>query len=1169
MQRRLWYHSLLAMVLVFGLGISTVYAAPSQFTQDYYGENGSSYVNVIGTTHSTPELTLSGGTLGIDWAQLREGDATGYGVFFEYIESDPATEANITLTAGAKISLISDGDFGYLDLMGIYTDDFAESHVTLLDNSSIFVSAQGDNVYSGGVALDNIYAVGTAAVTLDGGSTITANATAISDLNGSDAMARGVSLSDDVHAKVTLDNGSAIIAEASAQYTGSEADPGNTEATAYGIDADSSTQVEVTLSGASKVSSKATAVVDDEEIDGYTGATATGIYAYGDTITVDLAEASVVAAQATAADVQSYGIQIEAVDHGEVNLDGASRVSSVATSTGNDGFAQGIGVSIEAQYPDTAILSLHHDSSIDTAASGAVALTIGGLIQSSPHGVATIDGGSTITATSTAASNSTTGEAFSVAGATAFATYNVAEVELTLNDAQLISTMTATATDTATDDIGGYQADALIAGEATPGGILISDYTTADVNLTDATISVAAEATASSITGDSRAMSFDDDSDNPTWASGLQVMGRTSGGNATINLLRSDINVNVKTTAGDVASTLASGITMYNDSGQDHVSLSLQDSNISVVTTAAATAEGGAVIVEALGIYTESVDGDISFDNTILNVKALSPTVGAQGIAAGVVIENSSASTLALQNHSQIVATQSAGLTAAEGLNGSVGVYAANTAITVDSTSSISADWAVYSAGGVSVENSGLLAGRLQVTDLNNASSGVFQATFGREDGFAYPEAGEDYYFNVTSGATLDNGTTFRIVPTDNLGFTAFGDTQKYALLNSDSGTWTQTELNLTTQSPLLGLSWAEESDGSKLIVTATLLSPEDSGISGNAQGAYRAAMDDGLFDIASDPEKWVPNVSGAFLSGMIQTLGSSHVNIGNRLGVLMGMNSGDEVAASNGMWFSIRYTEADQSRRDGIDGFDADTTGYSLGFDREIGNAVIGIAYTHGNTDADADDNSATFDMTDDLLSLYGSYDGGNWYSEAIFSIGFGDVDSVRYDTDQLLHGDYDSDSYNAKVDVGMKLNAGGVQVNPLFAMEYSTKDYDSYTEAGGSRALHIESQDYELFKVGAGVNASQEFQRNWGIITPEVSAMLNYDVTNDRVVTTANFVGGSTSFVAKGIEPADTSWDLGAAVTITGLGNKNVSFRLGYDYSGRADFNAHSFIGKLRFEF
>ena len=383
---------------------------------------------------------------------------------------------------------------------------------------------------------------------------------------------------------------------------------------------------------------------------------------------------------------------------------------------------------------------------------------------------------------------------------------------------------------------------------------------------------------------------------------------------------------------------------------------------------------------------------------------------------------------------------------------------------------------------------------------------------------------------------------------------------------------WNQDKLNLTTStnSPMIGLSWNEASDVHHLIVKATFLTPTQAGLTNNGTAAFNAAMADGVFNFGSNPEEWVPNVSGAFVAGMTNTLGTSNFNVGRRLGTLMGMNSGDEIIANNGMWFSARFTDSEQDKRDGVVGFDADNNGLTIGFDREFANVVLGFAYTRGDTDADADDNSAKFDMTDNMFSLYANYDGGNWYTDVILSAGFGSVDGMRYVGTDAYESDYDSTSYNAKAEAGMKFNQQGVQVAPFITMQYSTKDYDSYTESGsGAQALHVKSQDYEVFTMGGGAVADYDIKFAWGVVTPELSAAVNYDITNDRIVSTANFVGGSTSFVAKGIEPSETSWDLGAALTIASLEEQNVSLRLGYDYSGRQDFDAHSVTGKLRFEF
>lgn len=497
--------------------------------------------------------------------------------------------------------------------------------------------------------------------------------------------------------------------------------------------------------------------------------------------------------------------------------------------------------------------------------------------------------------------------------------------------------------------------------------------------------------------------------------------------------------------------------------------------------------------------------------------------------------------------------------------------------LNLDAHSGILADWAVYTADGVvHLNNSGTLAGRLLVSDLTNNVGGRFMLLLDSddlligEDGVGYFED-EDFYFSVADRAELADGTTFLVYPSDNLGIVSEGDSTSIALLSAGEGDWTLENLSLETpfDTPMIGLELTENAAGNQLIATATFLTPEQAGLSANATAAYEAAVDGGLFTPTSSPEEWSPNVSGAFVAGMAHTLRVSNMNIGNRLGMLSGMNSGDEIAASNGMWFSARFTDAEQDRRDGIEGFDADTDALSFGFDREFDNVILGFAYTRGNTDAKANDDSADFEMSDNLFSLYGHYDGGTWYSEAVISVGFGSVDSLRSVGSDDYAGDYDSTSYSALVESGCKISAAGWEIYPYLTLEYSSKDYDSYTETGGSLALHVRSKDYEVFTAGVGARLQKDFQRSWGIVTPEVSGQLAYDVENDRIVSTANFVGGTTSFVAKGIEPSETSWDLGAALTVASLGEQNVSLRLGYDYAGRQDFAAHSFTGKVRFEF
>jgi len=500
-------------------------------------------------------------------------------------------------------------------------------------------------------------------------------------------------------------------------------------------------------------------------------------------------------------------------------------------------------------------------------------------------------------------------------------------------------------------------------------------------------------------------------------------------------------------------------------------------------------------------------------------------------------------------------------------------VNSSEVTLDVDATSAIMADWAVYSdIGTLGVTNSGLLAGRLKVSTLSNRGTGVLQATLGEDNTFGYTGGdGDSFYFQADT-ADLAGGSTFRIIPADNLGLSHLGDSARYALLKASDGSWTRDQLTLTSSgdaSPLLGLKWDDASDDNHLIVNVSFLSPQQAGLSANATEAFKAAFADGRSTFTSSPEAWGPNVSGVSQTGMAQAVVTSYQNIGKRLGALQGLNSGDAIIGGKGLWYSLAHTDADQGYRNGVSGFDADTMGLSLGFDHDFGAVILGVAYTQGKTDADVDDHSATYDMNDDLFSLYGNYDGGQWYGEGVLTVGTGKVDSVRYVGGQGIEADYDSRSLNLKVESGMKLWVTDWQLTPLMSMEYAWKEDDSYTESGGDLALHVQSQDHTLFNIGTGVAVQKEFRQSWGVVTPEVKGMIYYDIENDRVISTANFVGGSHSFTAYGVEPAETSWQFGAALTLASLEEQNVCLRLGYDYCGREDFEAHSVSGKVRFEF
>jgi outer membrane autotransporter protein len=1079
-----------------------------------------------------------------------------------------AEQVDVTLANGSQVS--SEATIEFAETITSSTNSISRAtgiaaqgtnvNLTLSDNSIINVYA--NNPESANAVGVKLYSRETANVALtEGSSTNTVASTTLlnsnSNNNGTSASATSVVLQNAKQGDVTLEAASSMRTEATA-YNTSEVTGEYAYADAYadadGVNFENVDQGSVSLDGTSSINSLANATSDaSEDVYTFTETSASGVmFRSAETVEVSLAGGSSISAEADAynesAGYGNYG------NHAYADATGiGASDSSITTVT----LADNSSINAEA--------TAHNTSSAEgNSQNHAEATSVSIRLSEVSDATITLSSGSTVNtgSVSTAIDSAKETNASSGSAGIIIDSGYGGVVEANLVDAAININTAATATQ---NGVAEYANDAEANVEGY--GLAIFNATSAAIEITDTEITVDAEATATSTEGYSTAGTegniFNSSIDRIT---GLLVDGVESL-SSPITIAGSSISVTATVTAGDEAYASANAIGLSDTTGA--IALQLTDSTIEVSATAGTTADDSTSGAAAVGIYVDNVGNGsyITLDNSTVIVSA----DAVDGGAVGIYTEDGEY-TIDLSNNSHLSASQ---VTEMSIESTAIYVADANAEITIDATSSLYGEWAIYSdTSNVSVENSGLISGRLQVQQLVNTADGVLEADFSDND-FVYSGSDDTdslgYYF-IASEATLYDNSTFQLIFSDNSGLTEIGDSISYKLLTTDNGSWNLDEIQLISagNSPMLTLDWNEDSDANHLIATLSFLTPEEAGLSSNGTAAFYAAMADDLFNFDTDPDEWSPNVSGAFITGMTQSISTSQVNIGNRMGALMGMNSGDEVTASNGMWFSVRSTEAEQDTRYGISGFDSDTTGISLGFDREVGNIILGIAYTHGTTDTVVNDNSTDFDMTDNLFSLYGSYNGNRWYSEAILSAGFGNVDGTRLVGSDLYESDYDSNSYNAKIEMGMKFDQQGWQINPLFTLQYSAKEYDSYTETGGGDlALHVQSANYHTFTAGLGATVQKEFLRSWGSLTPEVSGSINYDLENDRIVSTANFVGGSTSFVAEGIEPSETSWDLGAALTIASLAEQNVSFRLGYDYSGREDFEAHSFVGKIRFEF
>ncbi|VFQ44487.1 autotransporter outer membrane beta-barrel domain-containing protein [Desulfoluna butyratoxydans] len=1125
------------------------------------------------------------------------------------IDGDEKASTNsVTLSKGAVIS-VSTTKAKETSAIDIFDTDNA--HVAL-DGARVKVSAEGGEV--SGVKLEKVAMPDTASLTLSNGAGIDVSGGAAFGIEkGGDpeGEANGALISQATHGEVRLSGGSDITVSTSSSLK--DADAGSD-----GVEITRTEAAEVALSGMSSINAQALS-------SGLSGsAYISGVDAdHIKTLSISLDDASKICGTGTASLEKGHagvsGIEIDEVQDIEVGLAGQAQLRAVAT--GQEAVATAFH-SVSSGWegsedPIHATVVLAEGAMVVGEAAGAYSQAGGVIMEDSDFGVVRGNGGSRITANAAGAqvrTSSKEDEGIRCAAATVVGMRGVKNAAVAFSNTTLVGNMTAEVHRT---DAGNTRA---IIGPGDRGilpvGIGVVGYTQADIRLRDTQVVLTAEATASAANGESMAVVGDIEHMGVP-VSGVLVMaeeekkfmradGKLSATTklvekqTAIHLTRSSIDVTARASA-EKSLALASGITLKGLAGEsegDPATLVLTDSGVNVVAEAQGPRTRDMGLEKpsavALGVATDDLAGKTSviLDNSIITANAAGDMVSALGIAAMDGGEGHGLD-VTLSRGSQIKAEVSRGIGGfADDAPRSAAIALASGSIAVDETSSLQGEWAVFrqeateelrdgtprrAAPLLALNNKGLVKGRLSGVALDNASTGILQADFNATGDFSYASSGADntFYFQ-TDSAKLTNGTTFRIVPNEGLGLSRPGQTQTYALLESGApiqGTKAALNLEAKGNSPLLGLSWVDTSKDTELVAQIRFLSPSEAGVSRNGSAAFTAALADmpTAFVLGTDPEGWAPSVSGAFLSGMTQTVGASHTNIGNRLGGLMGLNSGDEIVASGGLWYNASFTDADQDERGGVVGFDADTTGFSLGLDRQQGDLTVGVALTQGKSEAVADDNSSEMDMDDYLVSFYGSYDAGRWFGEAVLSAGVGNVDSVRRLDDTTFTADYDSTSYNAMAKAGMTLNAVGFQINPLLTMEYSFKEYDSYIESGGkdSGALEVASQDYTVFNVGGGAIVQRSWVKPWGVLTPEISAMVRYDLKSDGILTTAKFVGGSTAFIARGADPAETSWDISTALTLASLEESAVSLRLGYDYAGRDDFAAHSVSGKVRFEF
>jgi outer membrane autotransporter protein len=345
-----------------------------------------------------------------------------------------------------------------------------------------------------------------------------------------------------------------------------------------------------------------------------------------------------------------------------------------------------------------------------------------------------------------------------------------------------------------------------------------------------------------------------------------------------------------------------------------------------------------------------------------------------------------------------------------------------------------------------------------------------------------------------------------------------------------------------------------------------------------NARSGQSATADT---NFANQVSPQTDTITGSTVAAKAVTSGVQNV-ISTRLASLRsgdaystGVVTGSGMSANSGFIQAFGST-VEQKNKGNEFGYDADTTGFAVGFDGKIdGGAVIGISYARSEADVDGKGTGrAKNDIKTDSVSLYADYATKDGYVEGSITYGKSDNKGSRVINTGGLSNTYtsnsDSEQYSFRLSGGIPQSlGGGAFFTPFAAATISQIKADAYTEtsttANDSLRLRV-AQDTVDSQVGTvGVKFHQAIKDGKTTFTPEVKLAVNQEFGDDTITTTNTYQGGGASFKnSTAIEK--TSATAGVGLNIS---SDNVSFNIGYEADVRDKYLGHSAQAKITAKF
>ncbi|MDI1361170.1 autotransporter outer membrane beta-barrel domain-containing protein [Methylotenera sp.] len=286
------------------------------------------------------------------------------------------------------------------------------------------------------------------------------------------------------------------------------------------------------------------------------------------------------------------------------------------------------------------------------------------------------------------------------------------------------------------------------------------------------------------------------------------------------------------------------------------------------------------------------------------------------------------------------------------------------------------------------------------------------------------------------------------------------------------------------------------------------------------------------------------------------------------------GISTG-ESAQGTSIWMQGFGFKGDQNKRNGTDGYTANTGGFAVGADTIVGNGDfrVGGAFGYASTGIDGDGvtQANRTDIDSYQGTLYGSWNAGAWYLDAALGYGKHQYDTKRFVSlvNASVTGSHDANQYLAKIGGGYLMQVGKVTITPMASLTYVKLDQSGYTEKDPSNsgaALNVDNVDSDSFRSGLGAKISAPLSSGKVKTTADARLMWNHEFADTNQDIAARFAGG-TSFTTKGMSQARDSAIIGLGLNFIAANHQNLS--VNYDAEVKSGYIGHTASVKLRIDF